>query len=95
MHCYGLDKAEKGNFPVSVYNGWVEEYASKPAAADLNGDGKKELVFTTWTRKDSGKTGSLYIVDAAGQVLQKRPLPFSLGSPNSNGCLAAPLLAGH
>lgn len=92
MHCYGLDKAEKGNFPVSVYNGWIEEYASKPAAADLNGDGKKELVFTTWTRKDSGKTGSLYIVDAAGQVLQKRSLPFSLGSPNSNGCLAAPLL---
>lgn len=51
MHAYWLDKTEHGNWPYSVYqksDGFIT-FASEPVVADLNGDGKAEVIFTSWT----------------------------------------------
>ena len=70
------------------------EYAAAPVVGDVNGDGKAEIVFTTFTQKTGAKRGSLYIVDGQGSVLQRVELPATAdtSSPVPNGCMASPVL---
>ncbi len=95
VHAYWLDKTEHGNWPYSVYHAaeGFYRFASEPAVADLDNDGKAEVIFASWTQKLSMQTGKLHILDFQGNELQAVALPTWFGSGDWNGVLAAPTLA--
>jgi len=95
LHAYWLDKSEHGAWPYSVYNPGEGFYrfASEPTVADLEGDGKAEVIFASWPQKNSGQSGKLHILNYLGYPLQEVPLPPAFGTPSWNGTLAAPTLA--
>jgi hypothetical protein len=104
LHCFSLDKTEHGSWPFAVTAAGsagstgpsLFEYASRPVAADLDGDGKKEVVFTSWydhTLDISGKNAYLYVVGADGKLLHKIELPPAKESELNNGGMAQPVLA--
>src|SRR5262249_27774034 len=70
VHAYWLDKSEHGNWPFQVnqYPGSESFYrfASEPVVADLDGDGKAEVLFDSWTQHGSHRDGYLYIVSWDG-----------------------------
>ena len=68
-------------------------FASEPAVADLDNDGKAEVIFTSWPQKGASAVGQLHILDYLGNPLQAIDLPPSFPSGNVNGGLAAPTLA--
>ncbi len=93
LHAYWLDRTEHGNWPYSVYQppfGTIS-FASEPAVADLDGNGKAEVIFASWTKKGSNQTGKLFILDYLGNPLQIVDLPFN-EQFTWNGALAAPTL---
>ena len=95
MHAFWLDKSEHGNWPFQVYNpseGFLR-FASEPVVADLDGDGKAEVIFASWTQKGSNHSGKLLILDYLGNPIYQVDLPAAFGSPDWNGSLAAPTLA--
>ena len=91
LHAYWLDKTEKYNWPFAVTTGGAYRFASEPLVADLDGDGKAEVVFTTWTQKGSNQRGELKILSWQGTQLFSVPLPPTGAS--SGGALPAPTLA--
>lgn len=94
IHCYWLDKQEKFNWPYEVYNPTSKyyEFSSVPAVVDLNEDGYKEIVLTTWTSKNSGQNGKVIIIDYQGNLLASASLPNSFNNSQGNGALASPLV---
>jgi hypothetical protein len=95
MHAYWLDKSEHGNWPYSVYDpseGFYR-FASEAVVADLDNNGKAEVIFASWVQKGTHQSGKLHILDDQGNPLQVIDLPLALGSPDWNGSLAAPTLA--
>lgn len=94
LHAYWLDKTEHGSWPFAVSQPaeGILRFASEPVVADLNADGKGEVIFADWTQKSSYQTGRLYILDYQGNQLQAVDLPMPLGA-DWNGSLAAPTLA--
>ncbi len=95
VHAYWLDKTEHGHWPYSVYHAaeGFYRFASEPAVADLDNDGKAEVIFASWTQKGSMQSGKLHILDYQGNELQVVNLPPWVGTENWNGVLAAPTLA--
>ena len=95
VHAFWLDGTEHGSWPYQVWTPAVGHlrYASEPVAADLDGDGDAEVLFTTWTQKGSNADGSFYVLDSTGALLHQVPLPAALGAASWNGALAAPTLA--
>jgi len=94
MHAYWLDKTEHGKWPYSVYKpaeGFLR-FASEPVVADLNNDGKAEVLFTSWVQKGTYRTGRLHMLDYLGNVLYEIDLPSAING-DWNGALAAPTLA--
>jgi hypothetical protein len=94
LHAFWLDKSEHGSWPYAVNQpgeGFLR-FASEPVVADLNGDGKAEVIFASWAEKGTGATGKLHIVDHLGNSLQEVDLPQSYNG-DWNGALAAPTLA--
>lgn len=59
-------------------------FASEPVVGDLNGDGRPEILFTTYETM-SGK-GALIVLDADGKLLFRTTLP-------GRGAMAAPTVA--
>ncbi len=96
LHAFWLDKTEHGNWPYEVTDaseGFVR-FSSEPLVADLDLDGKGEVIFTTWTEKGSNHTGRLHILNANGlDVVTPVDLPAAFGSSTWNGALPAPTLA--
>jgi hypothetical protein len=94
LHAFWLDKSEHGSWPYSVNQPGegIYRFASEPTVADLNSDGKAEVIFTSWVEKGSGKTGKLHILNYLGKPLHEIDLPLA-HSGNWNGALAAPTLA--
>jgi hypothetical protein len=96
MHAYWLDKTEHGSWPYSIYNpaeGFYR-FASEPVVADLNSDGLAEVIFTSWVKKGTNRTGKLHILDFQGNPIHELDLPMAYkGSADWNGGLAAPTLA--
>ncbi len=94
VHAYWLDKSEHGAWPYSVYSAaeGFYRFASEPAVADLDGDGKAEVIFASWVQKGTHRTGKLHLLDYLGNVLHEVELPAAFGSPDWNGALAAPTL---
>ena len=93
MHAVWLDKAKRGNWPYSVYSASerVIRFASEPLVADLDANGKAEVIFTSWVQKGLNRTGKLHILNYLGQKLFEVNLPAGDGS-DWNGGLAAPTL---
>lgn len=92
LHAYWLDKTEKYNWPFEVYGGsGPYRFASEPAVADLDGDSKAEVIFTTWTQKGSNQRGDLKIVNWQGTQLFSVQLPAT--GDDWGGALSAPTLA--
>lgn len=94
LHAYWLDKTEHGSWPFSVYNpaeGFVR-FASEPAVADLNNDGKAEVIFTDWPQEGTNQSGKLYILNYLGEKLFEVILPPAVRD-DWNGSSAAPTLA--
>jgi hypothetical protein len=94
VHAMSLDKTEHDNWPFSVNKAGDPffRYASPPVVADLDNDGKAEVLFTTWTQKLSNQTGDLFVLDYQGNLLYKVALPAPFGSANWNGGLASPTI---
>jgi hypothetical protein len=94
LHAFWLDKSEHGNWPFSVNNsnGSFIRFASEPVVADLDNNGKAEVIFASWVEKGSGQTGKLHILDNLGNVLCEVDLPRAVDG-DWNGALAAPTLA--
>jgi len=94
MHAFWLDKTEHGYWPFSlslpVDNFY--RFASEPAVADLDNDGRAEVIFASWVQKGTNRTGKLHILDYLGRPLQELDLPAAF-SGDWNGALAAPTLA--
>jgi hypothetical protein len=62
--------------------------------ADLENDGRAEVIFTSWTQKGSRQTGKLHILTWDGWPIFEVPLPASRSSSSTwNGGLPAPTLA--
>ncbi|MDR0858689.1 MAG: FG-GAP-like repeat-containing protein [Oscillospiraceae bacterium] len=107
LHCFSLDGTEHDNWPYVVSSkssgSGNYEFASRPVAVDLDNNGTKEVVFTTWydtyTVADSGKKGHIIVLDSKGNLLQKTELPgtgtVTHGTPDghNNGAMAKPVLA--
>jgi hypothetical protein len=94
LHAWWLDKTEHGAWPFSVYaaaEGFYR-FASEPVVADLDHDGRAEVIFTSWPQKGDGRLGKLYIVDALGTLLYSGDLPAPF-SGDWNGGLPAPTIA--
>lgn len=94
LNCYWLDHTQHGSWPIQVYDGSTLEYAAAPAFYDVTGDGKLEVIFTTYTQKTGTKKGSLCIADGEGNLLQQVELPDTADTSNSvpNGCMATPVI---
>lgn len=105
IHCYGLEDTgrELEGWPYVLPNtkGSVYELPGEPVAADLDGDGKQEVIFASWTcNAAGGRTwvdGSLYVLDGSGKLITKHKLPSSIyeydGAKQDNGAYAAPTVA--
>ena len=94
LHAFWPDKTEHGDWPYAV-NDPAEgfyRFASEPAVADLNDDGRAEVIFASWAEKGTGATGRLHILDYLGNPLHEVDLPPAF-SGDWNGALAAPTLA--
>lgn len=99
LHCFWLDKTEHHNWPYSIYQqaeGFFR-FSSEPVVADLDRDGKAEIIFTSWVeKKTSGslRLGKLHILDYMGNVIHESNLPPPKSSSRKhNGALAAPTIA--
>jgi hypothetical protein len=95
VHAYWLDKTEHGNWPFHVDQHGTEgfyRFASEPVVADLDHDGKAEVIFASWTQHGSNAAGRLYIVSWDGNLIRWFDLPRDPGS-DYGGSLAAPTLA--
>ena len=103
LHCFSLDGTEHGAWPFTLPKnaGSVYEYATPPACADLNGDGKKEVIFASWIDTEDGKrcgvNGALYVLSHDGQLLAKQDLhdgyaTYSGTLTFDNGVQAAPVV---
>ncbi|WP_322508146.1 VCBS repeat-containing protein [Anaerolinea sp.] len=94
VHAFWLDKTEHGNWPFEVYQPaeGVLRFASEPVVADLDNNGKAEVLFASWTEKGSNRTGKLHGVSFDGNPLFEVSLPAPFNA-NWNGALAAPTLA--
>jgi hypothetical protein len=90
VHAYWLDKTEHGDWPFKV-PGSGFRFAGEPIVADLDNDGRAEVIFTSWPENESGQVGQLHILNHLGQQLHAVNLPAPHGD-NWNGGLAAPTL---
>jgi hypothetical protein len=93
VHAYSLDKTEKGSWPYVVPTlglpGDTFRFASEPVVADLDNDGRAEVLFASWPKKGIGAKGQLHILNHLGQELHRIDLP----NGTNNGGLAAPTIA--
>ena len=98
VHCLGLDKVEPYAWPYSLTKRTSPkfEYASPVVCEDINFDGKKEVIFTSFYDDYQGYgivRGNLYILDYKGRLLSKTKLPDSKeAGMHSNGSMAAPVV---
>ena len=93
LHAYWLDRTEHGSWPYRIKNSGESfiRFGSEPAIADLDSDGRAEVIVTTWTQKGSNAGGQLLILSWNGALLHAIDLPRS--TQNWDGAMAAPTLA--
>jgi hypothetical protein len=94
LHVYWLDKTEHGNWPFQVNHPGegLLRFSSEPVVADLDNNGRAEVIFTSWVQKGTNRSGKLHILDYLGNVLWEVDLPPAKNG-TWNGSLTAPTLA--
>ena len=97
VHCFSLDGTEHGAWPFDLNAGGsgAKFMPSRPLAADITGDGIPEVIFTSYPEMNATpkQIGSLYVLDAAGNVLFQTKLPRSLDATGYNAGRAEPVAA--
>jgi Calx-beta domain/FG-GAP-like repeat len=97
LHAYWLDKTEHGSWPYTVpatgSGGDTFRFASEPVVADLDGDGQAEVIFASWPKKGTGRSGHLHVLSSLGVELFGVSLPAPAIGATWNGGLGAPTLA--
>lgn len=93
LHAFWLDGTEKHGWPIDLNPGAAAgiRFASEAVSADLDGDGRLEVLFHVWTGKGSNLDGELRIVDWQGQPLAS--VPIARNGKSWSGALGAPTLA--
>jgi len=82
LHCFGLDGKEHGSWPFTLpkSSATVFEYPTAPVCVDINGDGKKEVIFASWTDSstpngtNTGVNGAIYVLSHDGKLLASRDI---------------------
>ncbi len=98
MRCISLDKTEPYAWPYSLTKRTspMYEYASPAVCCDLDGDGKQEVIFTSFYDESVGYgivRGSLYILNYEGKLISKTQLPDTKEAGKyANGSKAAPAI---
>lgn len=103
LHCFSLDGTEHGSWPFTLpkTTADVYEYATPPACVDLDGDGRPEVIFASWTDNEAesniGVNGSLYVLSGEGELLASQSLhdgysTYEGRTPHQNGVMAAPVV---
>lgn len=92
LHAYWLDKTEHGSWPFDVPGAGIR-FASEPAVADLDNDGRAEVIVASWPESRDGRVGQLHILDDQGNQLHAVNLPAPGSGADWNGALGAPTLA--
>ncbi|MBQ4109933.1 MAG: VCBS repeat-containing protein [Clostridia bacterium] len=99
VECFALNKKAPGAWPFSLTkrSSPMFEYASSPVCVDLDWDGKKEVIFTSFYDDTQyltpDNTGYLYIVDCYGTLISKTPLPRAKENSMPNGAMSSPVVA--
>lgn len=99
VHCFSLNKTEPYAWPYSLTKRTSPqyEYASPVACADIDFDGKMEVIFASTFDKTQNLTevtnGYLYILNYEGKLLSKTELPPAKEAVSHNGVTAAPVVA--
>jgi MYXO-CTERM domain-containing protein len=93
LHAVWLDQTERHGWPIDLNPPGAStiRFASEAVAAELDGDGRLEVLFHVWTAKGSHQDGELRIVDWQGGPLASVPLPRN--GETWSGALGAPTLA--
>jgi len=93
LHAMRLDRSEAPGWPIDLNPdpGAPLRFPSEAVAADLDGDGRLEVLFHVWTAKESNQDGELRIVDWQGALLASVPIPRA--DRSWSGALGAPTLA--
>ena len=98
VHCFSLNKKEPYAWPFSLTKRTSPEfeYASPVECKDINGDGKQEVIFSSFYDPTMGYgtiKGSLYVLNYEGRVIHKIPFPDTKESGMyTNGSMAAPVV---
>ena len=96
VECFSLNKKAPGAWPFSLTkrSSPMFEYASSPVCVDINWDGKKEVIFTSFYDDTQylvpENTGYLYILNCDGQLISKTPLPRAKENVKHNGSMNTP-----
>ena len=100
VHCFSLDGTEHGAWPFALNSrtSSVISFASRPEVADLNNDGKLEVIFATYTSGGQNTVrGKLYVLDYTGKVLAEETLPpkfyKNVDDAYANGSRTTPIVA--
>lgn len=99
VHCFSLNKKEPYAWPYSLTKRTSPEYeyASPVVCEDIDFDGKKEVIFTSFfdTNQNYGNVrGYLYILNYEGKLISKTMLPDSKEAGRlPNGGMASPAVA--
>jgi len=93
VHAVSLDKTERPGWPYALNASGDTDFvfATPPVVADLDGDGTPEVVFGSWTRHGSKKSGNLHVVGHQGDLLAKVEIP-SGAVADFHGAMASPTL---
>ena len=99
IHCFSLDKTEPYAWPYSLTKRTspLFEYSSPVNCVDINGDGKQEIIFTSYYDKYQNLSeivqGSLYVLDYKGRLISKTKLPPATEANNKpNGAMSKPVV---
>jgi uncharacterized repeat protein (TIGR01451 family) len=93
LHCFWLDKTEHFNWPYSVYKAGdgAYQYPSEPVVADIDNDGKAEIIFGSYSQWNKNVPGKLTILNSEGNLINEVSIPP--GADGWNGVMGAPTLA--
>lgn len=98
MHCISLNKKEPYAWPYSLTKRSSPryEYASPAVCADIDFDGKKEVIFTSFFDEKMGYgniKGYLYVLNYEGKLISKVELPDTKeAGMYPNGAMSEPVV---
>ena len=94
IHCFSLDKEEKGSWPYRVDQN-VLSFATRPVAADLDGDGRMEVIFGTFVdQTQTSVRGEVIVLDCTGSVRARITVPSMWGLNGAEDTLYANCVIG-